>query len=62
MLRSGNCKNVSRLVRSSSNYFELIRLFNKYDVELISLDDGGIIDVSREIEFVDAILRFASAR
>jgi hypothetical protein len=31
-------------------------------VELISLDDGGIIDVSREIEFVDAILRFASAR
>ena len=49
-IRDGKVKrviveNISRLFRSSVHTFKLIDIFSEYGVELISVKDGGFIDI-----------------
>ena len=52
-------KDLSRLARSLFNSQELIGVFNKYGVELISVNDGGLMDLGFARELSDMFLLLA---
>jgi DNA invertase Pin-like site-specific DNA recombinase len=52
-------KDLSRLTRNLFHIYELIGLFHKYDVELVSLNDGGVMDMTFAKEVSDLLMALA---
>ncbi len=60
-IRSGDVKriivtNLSRLARNLQHINELVHLLSKYGVELIAINDGGLVDVHKTARLADAML------
>ena len=51
-------KDLSRFARSFLIINELFRLLREYDVEVISINDGGVIDIEWGNDLADAIRLF----
>jgi len=52
-------KDLSRLARNSYHLHELMRLFREHGVELVSVNDGGAVDLDESLVISDMIAQFA---
>ena len=51
-------KDLSRLARSHYHFYKLINIFYEYGVELISVNDGGFVDIEWAKKSFDTLLAF----
>jgi DNA invertase Pin-like site-specific DNA recombinase len=52
-------KDLSRLARNLFHIRELIHIFHEFEIELVSLSDGGVVDMTGAKELADAFVALA---